>query len=143
MATLGDSQTSRNLLAAFARESQANRKYLWFAQRADIDGHPEIAALFRSIAEVETGHAFGLLEFLADVANPLSSTPIGETEANLNAAIASETEDHAELYPAFAAIARSEGFDEIATWFDAVARAEEQQAQRLREARALLDRGGR
>ena len=69
VARLDSTRTHANLLEAFARESQANRRYLWFAQRADVDGYPEAAALFRSIAESETAHAHGHLEFLAEVAS--------------------------------------------------------------------------
>lgn len=138
MQSINGSQTHQNLLEAFARESQANRRYLWFAQVADIEGHPEAAALFRSIAEGETGHAHGHLEYIAEVGDPLSGEPIGETEANFKASIASETYEYTQMYPGFAQIARHEGFEEIADWFESLARAEKSHALRFGEGLAAL-----
>ena len=74
MADLKGSKTEDHLKAAFASESQANRRYLYFAQKADVEGYPEIAALFRSIAEGETGHAFGHFDFLAVVGDPVTGS---------------------------------------------------------------------
>ncbi|MGF1600333.1 MAG: rubrerythrin family protein [Acidimicrobiales bacterium] len=133
MASLKGSRTEANLKQAFASESQASRRYLYFAQRADIDGHPEVAALFRAVAESETGHAFGHLDFLADVGDPATGDPIGVTEDNLRSAIASETQESTAMYGAFARMARDEGFDEIAEWMETLARAEEGHAQRFAE----------
>jgi len=82
MAGLNGTKTHENLKEAFAGESQANRRYLWFAQKADVEGYPDAAALFRSVAEGETGHAHGHLDFLAQVGDPASGLPIGETEEN-------------------------------------------------------------
>ena len=121
MASLQGTKTHQNLTEAFARESQANRRYLWFAQKADIEGHPEAAALFRSVAEGETGHAHGHLEYLAEVGDPASGEPIGDTAQNYKAAIASETYEFTQMYPSFAEAARDEGFDEIAEWFETLA----------------------
>lgn len=132
MPELDGSKTHENLSAAFARESQANHRYLWFAQQADVEGFPAAAALFRSLADGETGHAYGLIEFLADVGDPVSGEPIGDTEDNLRAAIVSETHESVELYPAFAKTAREEGFEAIALWFETLGRAEQGQAERLR-----------
>lgn len=131
MAGLAGSRTHENLLKAFAREAEANRRYLWFAEKADVDGFPHIAALFRAVAEGETGHAHGHMEYLSLVADPATGDPIGDTEDNLRSAIAGETWESAEMYPAFARIARDEGFDEIAEWMDSLARAEKGQAERL------------
>jgi len=131
MAGLAGSRTHQNLLKAFAREAEANRRYLWFAEKADVDGFPQIAALFRAVAEGETGHAHGHLEYLALVGDPATGDPIGETDENLRSAIASETWESAEMYPGFAAVARDEGFDEIAEWMESLARAEQGQAERL------------
>lgn len=131
MSSLEGTQTHRNLMEAFAREAQANRRYLWFAQRADVDGYPEVAALFRSVAEGGTGHALGHLEYLAEIGDPITGEPIGETGDNLKAAVAGETYDHTEMYPAFARTARQEGFAEIAEWMDTLARAEDSHAGRL------------
>ena len=133
MASLKGSKTHVNLKEAFARESQANRRYLWFARKADIEGHPEAAALFRSVADGETGHAHGHLDFLAEVGDPATGEPIGETEANFTAAIASETDKYSEMYPGFARTARDEGFTEIAEWLETLARAEKSHAVRLRQ----------
>jgi rubrerythrin len=133
MPELAGSKTHENLLKAFARECEANRRYLYFAQKADIEGHPGIAALFRSIAEGETGHAFGHLDFLVEVGDPGTGEPIGDTEDNLRAAIAGETHDHTELYPGFARVAREEGFDEVAEWMETLARAERSHAGRFAE----------
>lgn len=117
----------------FARESQANRRYLWFAEKADVEGYPDIAAVFRSIAEGETGHAQGLLEYLAEVGDPITGEPIGDTKDNLHAALVSETHESDELYPGFAETARQEGFVEIAEWLDTLARSEATHARRFEE----------
>ena len=138
MPNLKGSQTHENLLEAFASESQANRRYMWFAQKADIEGYPEAAALFRSVAEGETGHAHELLEYIAEVGDPASGEPIGETEANLKASVASETYEHTQLYPEFAKTARDEGFNEIADWFETLVRAEKNHAGRFSEGLAAL-----
>lgn len=131
MAELSGTKTHQNLKAAFTRESEANRRYLWFAQQADIEGRPQIAALFRAVAEGETSHAFGHLEYLADVGDPASGEPIGETHENLRVAIAGEIDDATQMYPAYARTARAEGFDDIADWFESVARDEESHAARF------------
>ena len=122
MADLNGTKTHENLKEAFAGESQANRRYLWFAQKADIEGYPDAAALFRSVAEGETGHAHGHLEYLAEVGDPASGEPIGDTEENFKASIAGETYEYTQMYPGFAKTARDEGFDEIAEWFETLAR---------------------
>ncbi|MBI3977043.1 MAG: rubrerythrin [Chloroflexi bacterium] len=131
MATLNDTRTYANLKEAFAGESQANRRYLYFAQRADIEGYADVAALFRSVAEGETGHAFGHLDFLSDVGDPVTGVPIGATEDNLKSAIEGETYEYTEMYPGFARTAREEGLDEVAEWFETLARAERSHAGRF------------
>lgn len=133
MPQLIGSKTHHHLVEAFARESQANLRYQWFAQQADIEGRPGAAALFRSIADSETSHALGLLEFLADVGDPLTGEPIGDTDDNLGAALLAETDDHDRLFPEFARTARAEGFDAIADWFETLAGAERSHARRLRD----------
>ena len=130
---LDGSQTHDNLKEAFAGESQANRRYLWFAQKADVEGQPETAALFRAVADGETGHAHGHLEFLSEVGDPATGLPIGETVDNLRAAIEGETYEYSQMYPGFAAVARDEGFDEIAEWFETLARAEKSHAGRFQQ----------
>ena len=131
------SQTEANLLAAFSRESQANRRYLYFAQKADIEGYSDVSAVFRDAADGETGHAHGHLEFLEQVGDPATGEPIGDTKENLLAAIAGETHEYTEMYPAMAQTAREEGFDEVADWFETLAKAEKFHAGRFQ--RALSD----
>ncbi len=126
-----NSKTHENLKEAFAGESQANRRYLYFAQKADIEGRPEVAGLFRDVAEGETGHAFGHFEFLEEVGDPVTGVPVGSTEQNLKSAIEGETYEYTQMYPGFAKTARDEGFDEIAEWFETLARAEKSHAGRF------------
>ena len=135
--SLKDSKTEENLKAAFSAESQANRRYLYFAQKADIEGYNDVASVFRSTAEGETGHAHGHLEFLEEIGDPATGQPIGSTEDNLKAAIAGETHEFTEMYPSMAQTAREEGFDEIADWFETLAKAEKSHAGRF--LRALSD----
>ena len=131
MAELQGTQSEENLKSAFARESQANRRYLYFARRADIEGYAEIGSLFRDISEAETGHAFGHLDFLKETGDPATGEPLGTTEANLNSAVAGETYEYSEMYPGFARTARDEGFDELAEWFETLARAARAHAGRF------------
>ena len=131
MAGLAGTQSEQNLKNAFAGESQANRRYLYFARRADIEGYPDVGGLFRDISEAETGHAFGHLDFLKETGDPATGEPIGDTEANLKAAVAGETYEYSEMYPGFARTARDEGFDELAEWFETLARAERSHAGRF------------
>ena len=99
MTELHGSKTHENLKEAFAVESQANRRYLWFAQKADIEGLPGVASLFKNVADGETGHAYGHLEYLAEVGDPTSGEPIGDTAQNLEASIAGETYKYTQMYP--------------------------------------------
>ena len=131
MADLRGSKTEENLKEAFAGESQANRRYLYFAQKADVEGYPDAAALFRSVAEGETGHAFGHFDFLSGVGDPVTGEPVGPTEDNLRSAIAGETYEYTEMYPGFARTARDEGFSEVAEWLETLARAEKSHAGRF------------
>lgn len=139
MAELKGSKTHGNLKAAFAGESQANRRYLYFAKRADVEGYPDVAGLFRDTAEGETGHAHGHLDYLKVVGDPATDEPIGSTEANLKASVAGETYEYTEMYPGFAKTAREEGFDEVADWFETLARAERSHAGRFQKALDQLD----
>ena len=139
MASLKGSKTIDNLKAAFAGESQANRRYLYFAQKADIEGYPDVAALFRSVAEGETGHAFGHFDFLAQVGDPVTDVPVGPTADNLKSAIAGETYEYTQMYPGFAATARAEGLTEIAEWFETLARAEKSHAGRFQKGLDTLE----
>ncbi|CAN2532111.1 Rubrerythrin [Methylocapsa aurea] len=134
MATLKGTKTEQNLKDAFAGESQANRRYLYFAQKADIEGHNDVASVFRSTAEGETGHAHGHLEFLEVVGDPATGLPIGKTSDNLKAAVAGETHEYTDMYPGFARSAREEGFEEIGDWFETLAKAERSHAGRFQKA---------
>lgn len=131
--SLAGTKTHENLKAAFAGESQANRRYLYFARRADIEGYPDIGGLFRDTSEAETGHAFGHLDFLKEVGDPVTNVPIGDTEKNLRSAIEGETYEYTQMYPGFAKTAREEGFEEIAEWFETLARAEKSHAGRFQK----------
>jgi rubrerythrin len=117
--------TSENLHVAFAGESQANRKYLAFARQADKEGLPQIARLFRAAAEAETIHALGHFA---------NGGGVGTTLQNLEAAVAGETYEFTEMYPGFAKTAREEGFEEIAEWFETLAKAERSHAGRFQRA---------
>jgi len=130
---LKGSKTEENLKAAFAGESQANRRYLYFAQKADVEGHNDVASVFRSTAEGETGHAHGHLEYLEEVGDPATGKPIGETKDNLVSAIQGETHEYTDMYPGMAKTAREEGFDEIADWFETLAKAEKSHAGRFQK----------
>ena len=134
MPALKNTKTWENLKEAFAGESQANRRYLYFAKVADVEGYPEIANLFRDTAEGETGHAHGHLEYLEQVGDPATGLPIGETKANLKSAIAGETHEYSDMYPGMAKAARTEGFQEIADWFETLAKAERSHANRFQKA---------
>jgi rubrerythrin len=136
MGHLKGSKTHENLKAAFAGESQANRRYLYFAKVADVEGYPEVAGNFRETAEGETGHAHGHLDYLKKVGDPATDLPIGDTAQNLAAAVAGETHEYTDMYPGMAKTAREEGFDEIADWFETLAKAEKSHAGRFQ---ALLD----
>ncbi len=131
MAKLNGTKTHDNLKAAFAGESQANRRYLYFAKIADVEGYPEVAGNFRETAEGETGHAHGHLDYLKPVGDPATGLPMGSTDANLRAAIAGETHEYTDMYPGMAKTARQEGFAEIADWFETLAKAEKSHAGRF------------
>ncbi len=134
MKNLNGTKTHGNLKDAFAGESQANRRYLYFANKADVEGQNDVAALFRSTAEGETGHAHGHLDYLAQVGDPATGMPIGASRLNLKAAVAGETHEYTDMYPGMAKTARGEGFDEIADWFETLAKAERSHANRFQKA---------
>ncbi|MEO8203500.1 MAG: rubrerythrin family protein [Betaproteobacteria bacterium] len=137
---LKESKTLDNLKAAFAGESQANRRYLYFAAKADVEGQNDVAALFRSTAEGETGHAHGHLEYIEVVGDPATGLPIGSSRNNLAAAVAGETHEYTDMYPGMAKQAREEGFSEIADWFETLGKAERSHANRFQKALdALVD----
>ena len=134
-----ESKTHQNLKDAFAGESMANRRYLYFAKQADVEGLPDIAGLFRDTAEGETGHAHGHLDYLKKVGDPATGLPIGDTQINLRAAIHGETHEYTDMYPGMARTARDEGFDEIADWFETLARAEKSHAGRFQKGLDSID----
>ena len=134
MSALKGSKTEACLKDAFAAEAQANRRYIYFANKADIEGESDVAALFRATAEGETGHALGHLEFLEKSGDPITGMPIGTTRQNLDSAVAGETHEYTDMYPGMAKIARDEGFDEVADWFATLAKAERSHANRFQKA---------
>jgi rubrerythrin len=134
MPSLRGTVTEQNLKDAFAAESRANRRYLYFAQKADVEGYNDVAVVFRSTAEGETGHAHGHLEYLEEVDDPATGKAIDPTGDNLKAAIASETHEYSDMYPGMARVARQEGFDEIADWFETLAKAGKSHAGRFQKA---------
>ena len=129
--SLAGTKRHENLKGAFAREWQANRRYLYFARVADIEGYPDVGGLFRDTSEAETGHAFGHLDFLKEVGDPCTGVPIGTTEKNLKSAVEGETYEYTEMYPGFARTAREEGLAELAEWFETLAKAEKSHAGRF------------
>ena len=131
MAELKGTKTHRNLKDAFAGESQANRRYLYFAKTADVEGYPDVAGLFRDTAEGETGHAHGHMDYLKQCGDPATDLPFGDTVENLKSAIAGETHEYTDMYPGMAKVARQEGFEEIADWFETLAKAEKSHAGRF------------
>jgi rubrerythrin len=126
--SLKGTKSLANLKDAFAGESQANRRYLYFARVADIEG---VAGLFKDTADAETGHAFGHLDFLKEVGDPATGEPIGKTELNLKASVAGETYEYTQMYPGMAKTAREEGLAELAEWFETLAKAEKSHAGRF------------
>ena len=139
MPSLKGTKTHGHLKDAFAGESQANRRYVYFANKADVEGQPEVASLCRATAEGETGHAHGHLDYLAQVGDPATDLPIGSSEDNLKSAVAGETHEYTDMYPGMAKDARSEGFDEIADWFETLAKAERSHANKFAKALEGID----
>ena len=138
MSKLNGTKTHQNLKDAFAGESQANRRYLYFAKVADVEGYPEVAGLFKDTADGETGHAHGHLDYLKQVGDPATGLPIGNTAKNLKAAVAGETHEYETMYPGMAKTAREEGFADIAEWFETLAKAEKSHAGRFQKAHDSL-----
>lgn len=139
MSDLKTSKTLQNLKDAFSGESQANRRYLYFAKIADVEGYPEVATNFRSTADGETGHAHGHMDYMKSVGDPATDMPMGDTELNLKSAIAGETHEYTDMYPGMAKTAREEGFDDIADWFETLAKAEKSHAGRFEQMLNSLD----
>jgi len=131
---LKGSRTEKNLLAAFAGESQARNRYTYFASKAKADGLEQISFIFTETADQEKEHAKRLFKFLeggeVEITAAFPAGVIDETEANLRAAAAGEHYEQAEMYPGFAQIAEEEGFGDIARTFRSIAVAEKQHEKR-------------
>jgi len=138
-------KTERNLLTAFAGESQARNRYTYFASQAKKDGYVQISLIFQETADQEKEHAERLFKFLeggeAEVAASFPAGVIGTTAENLKAALEGERYEWTEMYPEFARVAREEGFDEIASVFEAIAVAEKQHEKRYSDLLANIEAG--
>jgi len=136
VATLKGTQTEKNILTAFAGESQARNRYTYFASEAKGAGYEQISAIFAETADQEKEHAKRLFKLLeggeVQVNASFPAGVIGTTAANLEAAAAGEYYEWNEMYPSFAKVARAEGFDEVAKIFEAIAVAEKQHERRYR-----------
>ena len=139
MVELAESKTIENLRAAFAGESQANRRYTYFSRKADEEGFPEVASLFRAVSEGETAHALRHFDYIRKVGDPVTKVPISDVKGMLDSAINGETYECTNMYPEFAKVARQEGFDEIAKWFETLAKAEKAHAGKFKEALQKLE----
>ncbi len=134
---LKGSQTEKNLLKAFAGESQARNRYSFYASKAQKEGYRQIAAIFEETAEQESAHAKRLFKLLkggeVEITDTYPAGKIGTTLENLKAAAHGENHEWTDMYPSFAKVAREEGFDNIAKVFDAIAIAEKQHEKRYLE----------
>ena len=135
---LKGSATEQNLKDAFAGESQANRRYLYFASKADVEGYNDVAAVFRSTRKVRPVTRTDTSSTLRR-SRSRDRPPMGDTKLNLEASIAGETHEYTDMYPGMAKTARDEGFDEIADWFETLAKAERSHANRFQKALDNLD----
>jgi rubrerythrin len=137
MPSLKGTRTEQNLTNAFAGESRANRRYLCLARNADVEGLKDLAAVLRSTAERKAGHAHGHLDYLEEEADPTgdpaTGKPLGPAGDILKAAIASETREYIDMYAGMARVARQEGVDELADWFETLAKAAKWPVGRFRK----------
>ena len=138
MSKLAGSKTSENLKASFAEAAQSNRRYLYFARQADVEGYADADGMFRDMAEGEASHSQGSLDFLKEVGDPATGKPFGTTQQNLTSALQDESWQGNEMYLEFAQTARSEGLDEVADWFATLAKAEKAHAERFRQMHTTL-----
>jgi rubrerythrin len=139
MTELAESKTIENLRTAFAGESQANRRHTYFSRRADEEGFPEIATLFRSVAEGETAHSLRHFDFMRKIGDPVTMVPVPDVKGMLESAVKDETYECTTIYPEFARVAGQEGFEEIAKWFETLAKAEKAHAGKFKEALDKLE----
>ena len=137
MPSLKGTRTEQNLKEACAGESRAIRRCLCLARNADVEGFKDLAAVFRSTAERKTRRALGHLDYLEEggdpAGNPATGKPIGPTGEILKAAIASELHEYSDMYAGMARVARQEGVDEMADWFETLAKAGKWHVGRFRK----------
>jgi len=146
MATLKGSETEKNILKAFAGESQARNRYSYFASKAKNEGFVQMAEIFEETANQEKEHAKRLFKFLEsgqelEITAAFPAGTIGVTKDNLTASAAGEHYEHTIMYPEFAAKAREEGFNHIAAVFMAIAVAEKQHEKRFLDLKANIENG--
>lgn len=145
MKSLKGTRTEKNLLAAFAGESQARNRYTYFASQAKKEGYEQIAAIFLETADNEKEHAKRLFKFLeggeVEITAAFPAGVIGDTLTNLKSAAAGENYEHTQMYPEFARVAEEEGFPEIAAVFRAIAKAEVGHEERYKKLIENLEQG--
>lgn len=145
MISLKGTKTEKNLLAAFAGESQARNRYTYFASQAKKEGFEQIAAIFLETADNEKEHAKQFFKFLeggdVEITATYPAGVIGTTKDNLKAAADGENHEHTKLYPEFAAIAKEEGFPQIATAFRSIALVEKHHEARFRKLHKNMEEG--
>jgi rubrerythrin len=145
MPCLKGSQTEKNLLTAFAGESQARNRYTYFASQAKKEGYIQIANIFEETANQEKEHAKRFFKFLeggeVEISGAFPAGVIGTTVENLKAAAAGEHHEHTEMYPGFAKVAREESFEAVATVFEKISVAEKQHEKRYRDLAANIEAG--
>lgn len=142
---LKGSKTEKNLLGAFAGESQARNRYTYFAGQAKKDGYEQVRLVFEETANQEKEHAKRFFKFLeggeVEITAAFPAGVIGSTLENLKASAAGENFEHTKLYPGFAKVAREEGFEEIAAVFDSISVAEKQHEKRYKDLAANVEAG--
>jgi rubrerythrin len=145
MKSVKGTQTEKNLLTAFAGESQARNRYTYFATQAKKEGFDQIASIFEETADQEKEHARRFFGFLqggeVEIAAPFPAGVVGTTLENLKAAAAGENYEHTQMYPGFAVTARQEGFEAIAMVFEAISVSEKQHEKRYRDLAANIEAG--
>jgi len=134
-------ETHGNLKKAFIEEAGTMLRYLYFAKIADFEGFDETAAVFRDLAEGGHNNVHGNLDFLEAVGDPLTALPIGGTARNVEAAFSAETFEFNELYPRMADMARKEGFTDIASWFESLAKLKRSHVARFKAMKLKQDSG--
>jgi rubrerythrin len=133
---LKGSKTEENLKTALMAASLSNRRFMYFAAKADVEGFTQASSVFRATAEAQTGHAQGLLDYLSagDCVDPQTGLKMGSTIDHLKSAVWGAFKLGEEVYPQMAQVARNEGFTEMADWFETLAKAEKAHGARLQKA---------